>query len=64
MCKCEIDPTGIGKFCLKSSSQYKIKERKIDFDLIMVKGRAVISTTNHAYTVRQLMYKFDVLAIA
>jgi hypothetical protein len=37
VCKCKIDPIGIGKLCLKINSQYKIKDVKIEFDETMRK---------------------------
>jgi hypothetical protein len=47
VCKCKIIPMRIGKFSLKLISQCKTRD-KHEFDSIMIKGRAVISTTTHA----------------
>jgi hypothetical protein len=53
MCKCKIIPIEIGKFSLEFISQCKTREIKIDFDSIMIKCRALTSTTNHAYIITQ-----------
>ena len=53
VCKCEIISMWIGKFWLKLILQCKTKEN-IEFDSIMIKGRAMISTTNHV----QLIYQY------
>ena len=52
LCKCEIIPTRIDKFWLKLISQCKTRE-KLEFDSIMIKGRVVMSTTNHAQLINQ-----------
>ena len=60
VCKCKIILTRIGKFWLKLILQCKTRE-KIEFDSIMIKGMALISTTNYTELIKQYVNALIIL---